>query len=310
MVWKNKKIIVTGGAGVIGQELIGELIALGAEVLCIDREPKPEEMASDVNYCKVDIMDMDINIIIDFKPEIIFHLAASFERTEETPEFWDINFRDNIIVSHKIIDAARKTDSLKKFIFASSYLIYSSSLHLFKEPAKAARLLNESDPLATRNLTGAAKYYAEKELDFMNATGAKFVTVSARIFRVYGRGSRDIVSRWIRMALKNEELVVFRKENMFDYIYAGDVARGLMKVAEKVSTNMIINLGSGQSRRIKEVIKLIKRQIPNLKFKEVTENGHFEASCADMSAFSEIIGWRPELTLEEGIKKIIDYEKR
>lgn len=309
MNWKNKKVLVTGGAGVIGKELIDKLIALEAQVLCIDRKQKPVDMPSALTYWKVDIVDMDINIIVDFKPEIIFHLAASFERTEETSEFWDINFRDNIIVSHKVIDAAKRTDSLKKFIFASSYLIYSSSLYIFRRSPRTAGLLNENSPVSTRNLTGASKYYSEKELDFMCATGAKFVTVSARIFRVYGRGSRDIVSRWIRMALKNEELVVFRKENMFDYIYAGDVAQGLMKVAEKVNVNRIINLGSGWSRRIKEVIQLIKEHIPNLKFKEVTENGHFEASCADMSAFSEIIGWRPELTLEEGIKKVIYYEQ-
>ncbi len=127
MHWENKKTLVTGGAGVIGRELINELVNLKAHVLCIDRKPKPEDMPSAVEYCMADISEMDNRVITDFNPEVIFHLAASFERTEETLEFWDINFRDNIIVSHRIIDVAGKLNNLKKFIFASSYLAYSPS---------------------------------------------------------------------------------------------------------------------------------------------------------------------------------------
>lgn len=54
--------------------------------------------------------------------------------------------------------------------------------------------------------------FSERELDFMNITHSKFTTISARIFRVYGRGSRDVISRWIRMALNGNKLVVFQKK--------------------------------------------------------------------------------------------------
>ena len=59
-------------------------------------------------------------MITKFDPEIIFHLAATFERTEETPEFWEDNFKNNIILSHNVIDAAKECTNLEKFIFASS----------------------------------------------------------------------------------------------------------------------------------------------------------------------------------------------
>lgn len=309
MNWKNKKVLVTGGAGVIGRELIKSLVALKADILCIDREPKPERMSSKVNYCKKDISKMDMKTIMRFDPEIIFHLAASFERTEETAEFWDINFRDNIIVSHRIIEVAGNLNRLRKFILASSYLIYSPSLYLTNNPAKHPFFLKETDYIDTRNLTGAAKFYAEKELEFINATHRKFNTVLARIFRVYGLGSRDVISRWVRMALKNEELAVFQEENIFDYIYAQDVAMGLIKMAESIDKNVILNLGTGSARKVKEVLDIIKSQTGKLNIAKIKKGKLFEASCADMSRFRKLTGWQPEITLEEGIKRLINYEK-
>lgn len=309
MYWKGKRVLVTGGAGVIGRELIDELVKLQSQILCIDREPMPEHMSRNVEYCRQDISEMNNKVITEFAPETIFHLAASFERVEETPEFWDINFRDNIIASHKIIDATRKLNSLEKFIFASSYLVYSPSQYLFDVPKTSPRQLKEEDLVGTRNMTGAAKYYIEKELEFMNVTHGEFITVSARIYRVYGCGSKDVISRWVRMALNGDELLVFKKENMFDYIFAGDVALGLVKMAEKVNNSEIINLGSKKSHRIEDVINVLKKYIPGVKVKEIKADGLFEASCADMSKFIRLTGWQPYTVLEEGIKKVVNYEK-
>ena len=65
-------------------------------------------------------------------------------------------------------------------------------------------------------------------------------SVSARIFRVYGRGSRDVVSRWIRSLTQAPDLplTVFRKEGRFDYVYAGDVAEGLLRLGASDATRL------------------------------------------------------------------------
>lgn len=306
---EKNKILVTGGAGVIGRVLVNKLASSGCKVLCVDRQTKPAVIDDKVSYLKADISNMDMGPITDFSPEIIFHLAASFERTEETPDFWSVNFRDNITVSHRIIDVARSIKSLKKIIFTSSYLIYSESLYMRDEDNEPAYSLNENDPVETRNLTGAAKYYTEKEIDFINTTIGKFSAVSARIFRVYGCGSLDVISRWIRMAVNNEELVLFNKEDMFDYIFADDVAAGLIKIAETFGRNDILNLGSGRPRRVEEIIGIIKNRIPGIKVREIGSKKSCERSCADMSKFIKLVGWRPRTSLEEGIDRILEYEK-
>ncbi|MBU1083723.1 MAG: NAD-dependent epimerase/dehydratase family protein [Candidatus Omnitrophota bacterium] len=307
---ENKNVLVTGGAGVIGRELISRLVSSGANVLCVDREPKPEDMSGRVRYRKADISEMDMSPIEEFDPEIIFHLAASFERTIETPDFWETNFRDNILVSHRIIDTAKDLKNLRKFVFASSYLIYSPDLYLKSAPEGQARQLKEEDPYNTRNLTGGAKYYNENEFNFIHDMYGAFTLLSARIFRVYGKGSRDIVSRWVRMALRGEELVVYNEENIFDYIFAGDVAEGLLRICESSDKSNVINLGTGLPKKVKDVVAAIRKEIPGLKWKYAPDTGDYEASCAETSKLSGITGWIPPTELKDGIKMIVEHEKK
>jgi len=310
MQWKNKKIILTGGAGVIGRELVKKLVERKAQVKCFDIEPKPLVFSSGIEYCREDLSRLNLIEFTSFDPEIIFHLAATFERTEEDINFWEQNFENNILLSHKVIDAAKECKNLKKFIFASSYLIYDPALYLFKRPPKKPVKLKEEDGVDSRNLCGAAKYYTEKELEYLSnfKNYYPFISISARIFRVYGRGSRDIISRWVRAGLKGEKIETFLKENSFDYIFAEDVAEGLLKLAESDIAQGVVNLGSGISRKIKEAVESIKKQIPQVKIKEIKENALFEASCADLSRLKSFTGWGPKVNLEKGIKTIIDYE--
>jgi len=308
-MWKNKRVIVTGGAGVIGKELIEELLERGAVIRCFDIAPQPKNFWEEVEYYQKDLTTLNPVEFAPFDPEIVFHLAATFERTEETSEFWEENFRNNIILSHKVVEAARKCNNLEKFIFASSYLIYAPDLYLHDSPQSNPTKLKETDIVNPRNLCGAAKYYTEKELEFISKMYGHFISISARIFRVYGCGSRDIISRWVRMALNGEEVTVFQKENMFDYIFADDVAEGLIKTAENVNENEIINLGTGRARRIEEVIKTLQEQIPDIKIREIEKKGLFEASCADISKLINLTRWQPEVTIEKGIKRLVEYEK-
>ena len=185
MYFKGKNVLVTGGAGVIGRELIKELCNLKANVICIDKALRPDDISSEVQYIQKNILDLNTNEIVQSDPEIIFHLAATFERIEETPEFWDENFNDNILVGHKVVDAAIKCKSLKKFIFPSSYLVYSFNDYLNEKAFVSAQKLHETDYVNPRNLIGSSKYYTEKELD-------KYC-----LWKFYHRLCTNIQSLWV-----------------------------------------------------------------------------------------------------------------
>ena len=311
---QGQKVAVTGSAGVIGRELLRRLCEAGAEVLSWDREALPkDELWPGVRHVQSDLSTTNLDPLKAFAPRVIFHLAAAFERSAETPDFWETNWRDNVLVSHRIADALRSMDSAEVCVFASSYLIYSTSLYMFPSPPDKACLLAEDSRVTTRNLCGAAKLYAEREFEFVHElVRPSLRNVFARIYRVYGRGSRDIISRWVRAALRGEALNVYNRENRFDYIFAGDVAEGLLRLALAKEASGVVNLGSGRSRTVEEVMQALQHEIPDsaTKHRNNGSTAPFEASCADLRRLRDLIGWTPTTQIEQGIRLLAEYEQQ
>ncbi len=300
-------VLVTGGAGVIGKELIKKLIKLGAKVRCVDFSAKPSQFCDNVDYWRLDLSDPNSQFLFRFKPRYVFHLAADFERSTEDLDFWDSNFRNNVLASHYLLENVFKLPSLKKIIFASSYLIYDKNLYhdTFK-----INIINEESAINPRNQTGIAKLQTERDIEFFqaNLTG-NMNFANARIFRVYGRGSRDIISRWVRSALKKEKITVFGENNSFDYIHAWDVAQALISLALSNEANGVFNVASGKSRSIKQVLNILKSNFQNLEINTSLDEIYPESSQADISKISKLTDWKPKYDLETGIKDLIEYEK-
>ncbi|HOK55335.1 MAG TPA: NAD-dependent epimerase/dehydratase family protein, partial [Armatimonadota bacterium] len=198
--------------------------------------------------------------------------------------------------------------SLRTFVFASSYLVYDPRLYYGNQ---GIYYLKETDAIAPRNLVGLAKYFTERELEFIQKTKSKYRTISARIYRVYGRGSRDVISRFIRAGLQGEPVEVWGTKSRFDYIFADDVAEGLIRLAESDAAQGIINLGSGVARSIDDVLNILQAELSDLQVVQGRQSDDpLEASCADMSLFYKITGWLPGTSLKDGISEIIAYEQR
>ncbi|PSR52454.1 epimerase [Adhaeribacter arboris] len=309
-MYKGRKVFISGGNGVIGNELVKKLHKAGAVLLVGDLKDRPKHLPSDIQYRKGDLNYITARELQDFAPEYFFHLAATFERSKETYGFWEENYQHNVNLSHYLMTEIKDLPSIKKVIFASSYLIYDPVLYNFQEPASAPYSLKETDPILPRNLTGSAKLNHEIELRFLeDFRGEQFQTICVRIYRSYGKNSRDIISRWVRALLNQESLTVFKKEGIFDYIYAGDVAEGLMRVGATTFKG-IVNLGSGKSRKVEEMIRILKQHFPALTFQEASSDILYEASQADMTLFQKITGWLPAYQLENAIPEIVAYEKQ
>lgn len=307
MFFKNKSVLVTGGAGVIGKDLIKELYAQGAFIRCVDLKEKPSCFNNlNIDYYRLDLADSRSQLLFRFNPEYVFHLAADFERSEESFEFWESNFRNNILASRNTLNKIISCSSLKKVIFASSYLIYNKNNYA---DMQTSNILSENMEIDPRNLTGVAKLQTERDLEFLSEFGNhSFDVVSARIFRVYGRGSRDIISRWVRSIISNEEIVVFGEDNAFDYIYSADVAKALISLAKSEKGKGIFNLGSGITTKISEVLDILKKKFPAVVINKVDKTIFDESSCADMRKFSKLFPDFSFLSIDEGISEIIEYE--
>lgn len=307
-----KRIFISGGAGVIGQEMVRRLAALNADiqVLAGDLKPRPTDFPTQFQYRQGDLNFLTEQEIGAFAPDLFIHLAATFERSTETYGFWEENFRHNVQLSHHLMTVQKDLPSLRRVVFASSYLIYDPALYNFAEVPAQPRSLRETDPILPRNLTGMAKLAHEIELRFLDTFRAQqFSTVAPRIYRGYGRNGRDITSRWVRMLLAGEEITVYGAESFFDYLYAADTAEGLLRLAAAETVTGIVNLGTGRARRVSDVVEVLKQNFPAMRANYVASDIPFEASQADMTLWSSQIDWLPPTTLEVAIPEIIAFER-
>jgi carbamoyl-phosphate synthase large subunit len=294
---------------VIGHELVPKLVAAGATVLVGDLKPRPASFSGSVLYRQGDLNRISTDELAAFAPDTLIHLAATFERSTESYGFGEENFLHNVRLSHHVMTIAKDLPSLKRVVFASSYLIYEPSLYEFDAPRTTAVALKESDPVLPRNLTGMAKFAHEIELRFLDSFRSQaFTTMCARIYRGYGRRSRDVISRWIRSLLAGETIKVFRPEGRFDYIYAVDSAEGLLRLADATEVTGIINLGTGRSRSVADVISILRTHFPDMSVIEEASDIPFEASQADMTRYQAAIGWTPQYDLEKAIAEIVEFE--
>lgn len=306
---KNKRVFISGGAGVIGRELVKLLVGEGAVVMVGDLVEIPNDFPSRVLYRRGDLNYITQQELDSFNPEVFFHLAATFERSTESYGHWEENFWHNIRLSNYLMTLMRNVPGIKRVVNASSYLIYNKELYNFDYPSERPVKLKETDPISPRNLTGLAKLAHEVELDFLAGFKSdQFTSVSARIYRGYGKNSRDIISRWIRSLLNKEKITVYKPEGWFDYMYAGDTAKGLYKLALSETTG-IINLGTGRSRQVKDVLEILKLHFPEMETEYGEMDIPYEASEADTTKLKQAINWLPERYLEDVIPELIEFEK-
>ena len=304
---KGKRVLVTGGSGVIGKELIKMLIDREAIIMNADLVPLPNKGFDEVSNIEIDLAKDYLGFLREFDPEIIFHLAAKFERSTESPGFWENNWNNNVVLSHRIVDMLRYMDKCKVFVFASSYLIYDTNLYMSKTPSKVT-YLKEDSQVNPRNICGASKYYTEKELRFIQKCyNPSMRAINARIYRVYGINSSEIINRWIDLYLAGEKGFVYKKENCFDLIYSRDVAEGLLRLACSTADG-VVNLGSGKATSIDNVINIIGDIVPGFKekmFDYFDDKGGYEASCADLTKLDSFTGWTPKTQLYTGLEEVI-----
>ncbi len=310
MSLRGKCVFISGGAGVIGTEMVQLLVNDGAEVMVGDLKPIPVNFPREVLYRQGDLNYMTQIEIDSFNPEYFIHLAATFERSEETYGHWEENFQHNILLSHHLLTLMRNVPAMKRIVNASSYLIYDKVNYQFETPRNEPVRLKETDTINPRNLTGLAKLSSEIELDFLSIFKSDtFTSVSARIYRGYGKNSRDVISRWVRSLLNNEKITVYNPTGFFDYIYAQDTARGLLNLAQTDYTG-IVNLGTGKARQVNDIVKVLQQHFPSIEIEFKEQIGELiEASEANVELLKSLTNWVPGRALEDTIPDIIEFEK-
>jgi nucleoside-diphosphate-sugar epimerase len=306
---KNKNILVTGGAGFIGSNLVKQLIDDGNKVRVLDNFSSG--YASNLDSLKpikinhVDVINKDLVEFLMKDVDIVFHLAASVgnKRSIDNPI---IDAETNVIGTLNILEAARKA-GVKKIITSSSAGIYGE---LKTIP------INENHPVEPDTPYGCTKLCEEK-LCLSYAKMYDIEIICLRYFNVYGENQRfdaygNVIPIFVYRMFNGQPLLIYGDgEQTRDFVNVKDVVQANIKAAETQGISGAFNIGSGKNVTINKLVNLMISNYSGSVVVEHTDKrmGDVKDSLADISMAKEKLSYNPNVDLETGLSEYIEWVK-
>lgn len=292
-----EKILVTGGCGFVGSNLVDELVKIGHEVWVIDDMSSESASVKNCNpkayYVNESVENICfINDFRGFKFDKIFHLAAKarIQPSFDNPRDY---FNSNSKGTFELLEFARITE-VNRFIYATTSSKNSASTGVYMSPYTYTKVIGE----------GLLKLYS-------SCYGLK--CVSATFYNVYGpREPQDgewatVVAKFIRQFKNGEPLtVVGNGEQTREFTHVNDIVSGLIKIGEETKYSSIwsgenLDLSSGEPRKVLEIAKIICEDEGSIRFVKQRKN---EATCYNSTyqTTENKIHWSAKMKLNDYLK--------
>lgn len=312
----SMKILITGGAGFIGSHLCDKYTKEGHTVLCLDNFLNGNLMNirhlldyRNFKLIKADIRDYEKleNIMRDV--EVVFHLAAQVhvDRSYIEPK---LTYDINVMGTQNILEIARIHD-VKKVIHASTSEVYGSAQYV---------PIDEKHPLDAPHPYGASKIAADRMCNAYRHTYGMNIAI-LRFFNIFGPRQKDlgyggVISIFTRRVLSNIPPVIFGDGSQRrDYTYIKDVIHAydlVFKMQENLKEP--INFGTGAEVSINDLAhKIIEICGKKDTLKPVYVEpriGEVNRLIANAKKAKEILGWKPEYSLDQGLKEYVQWYKQ
>ena len=309
------KILVTGGAGFIGSNLIEALLRQGHQVRVLDNfsTGKRENLVFDEAYPWFEIMEGDIRDLPFCQKaikgiEFVFHQAAlpSVQRSVEDPL---TSNSVNVGGTLNVLLAARDA-GVRRLIYASSSSVYGDTPTL---PKREAMPTNPLSPYALH------KYIGEQYCRlFFQLYGLE--TVSLRYFNIFGP-KQDLTSiysavipKFIDALLEGRSPIIFGDgEQSRDFTYIDNaVQANLLTMTQEHLHGETINIACGRRTSVNQLLNFLKSMMGSKVFPIYQEprRGDVRDSLADIQKGKEILNYEPQVEIEAGLKKTVDYFQR
>ena len=304
-------ILVTGGAGFIGSELVAQLVGEGRSVRVLDnfatgsRENLAGLPPELVTVAEGDVRDARRLAEVMPRGGTVFHLAClGVRHSLRAPrENHEVNASGTLAV----LEAAREA-GVARFVHVSSSEIYG--------PARTAPM-SEEHPAFPTTVYGAAKLAGESYARAAFATHGLPVVV-VRPFNAYGPRchhegeSGEVIPRFLLRMLAGRELVIFGDGMQArDFTQVSDIARGLRLAGEtEAAIGGTFNLGSGRERTIREIANAVARALglpPPAVRHTAARPGDVRRLIADSSLAQRVLGYAPRVDFEEGLRQLAEW---
>jgi UDP-glucose 4-epimerase len=313
------KILVTGGAGFIGSHVVDALLAAGHSVAVLDdlSSGARENLPADVRLHVCDIVDAAAvaAVFATERPDAVCHQAAqmSVSRSVREPLF---DAQVNCIGLINVLDAAVKT-GCRRFVFASSGGVLYGDV---TSPAPESTPANPVSPY------GITKWVGERYLDFYSREHG-LMAVALRYSNVYGprqnpHGEAGVVAIFCRKLLAGEPATINGDGRYVrDYVFGPDVARANVTAltadlpALRPGTLTSLNIGTGVGTDVNALEAMIRRHVGSVLLDAGRQTelpgprhgparpGDLRSNLVDASLAAAVLGWRPSVLLDEGLRK-------
>lgn len=302
---KKVKVLVTGGAGFIGSNLVRFLCDKGYDVVVLDNLSSGFKQLVDkrAKFYEGDINNPSLLKKALLGVDTVFHLAATATiafSVKQPEKYFENNFMNGI----ELLEAMRR--------FGVKKIVYSSSGAGYGQPKDS--YVKEESPTEPINPYGASKLCFEHALSaYYSAFGIE--SISLRYSNVYGpydeqRMSTRAISRWIKAAIKDEVLTLYwGGKQTRDFVYVDDVVKANFLAAKKVKGFCVYNVGFGGGIVMKEIVKKIEGLF-NKKLKTIDlgkREGDPDIVVFVTSKIKKELGWKPEIGFDSGLARTVDY---
>jgi len=305
-----KKVLITGGTGFIGANFVHEFVRKNYEVHIIARKNSDFWRINrildklHVHYLDLSNYEEIESLIYSLKPNIILHFAAYGTYPRRQKEI-KLIIDTNLLGTVNLVNAASKI-KFDCFINAGS----SSEYGIKNSPMK------ETDFLEPNNIYGitkaAATMYCKSVADEL-----KLPIFTLRFFSVYGpyEDKERLIPTVIKSFLKNKELQLSNPHSVRDFMFIEDAFKAYMKVIDNANKipGQIFNISRGEQNSIDKIVEIIK----DITKSEITPKyGEIKPAqlepqnwVSDISKIQTILNWKPEYSLDQGLRKTIEWFK-
>ncbi len=313
MHWAGKRVLVTGGAGFLGATLCHILAQQGAQVIALDAmfaetgANRANLLGCNAQLIEADLREADLTQICTGL-DAVFDLAAQTSHMgSQADPIGDLDH--NARVRLRLILALRSGSPAARVVYASTRQLYGKPQYL---------PVNEAHPIAPPDANGVAKFAAEQYWLLEHKVHGRHVS-ALRLTNCYGPRLRirdakqTFLGVWLRRVLEGAAFEVWGGEQQRDLAYADDVADAFLRAASvKACAGQVFNLGGSPPVSLKDLAGILiavngSGRYDTHVFPAERAKIDIGSYVADDSAFRAATGWAPHVTLEEGLRRSLDW---